>query len=70
MKETFIPQSENIAEVAFDGDGGTLTVTFKDGRAYEYSGVPQEVYMGMQRAPSVGSYFHRNVRSRYNYTEI
>jgi len=70
MKETFIPKSDHIAEVSYDGDDRTMTITFQDGRSYEYAGVSQDVYLQMQRAPSVGSFFHRHVRGVYPDTEI
>ena len=68
MGETFIPRSTNIAEVVYDA--GTLTVTFKDGGQWSYSGVPQEVYAAFQRSPSAGSFFFRNIRSRYPGQEV
>ena len=57
-------QSSNIAALDYAKDG-TLTVTFKSGGTWEYLGVPATVYLAMLQAPSVGSYFHHNVRSRY-----
>ena len=70
MKETFIPKSSTIDEVVYDGDEQKMVITFKDGRSYEYSAVPQSVYMQMQRAPSAGSFFARQVKGRYNDTEL
>ena len=70
MAETFIPRSTNIAEVTYDGDTKTLSVTFKDGDQWEYSGVPAEVYGAFQRAPSAGSFFYRNMRGRYPETQV
>lgn len=70
MKETFIPKSTRIDEVVYDGEEQKMVITFRDGRSYEYSGVPQAVYMQMQRSPSVGSYFERQVKGRYGDTEL
>ncbi len=72
MKETFLPRSsENIAQVDYDSDEQKMTITFKsDGRAYEYSSVPQALFLGIQNAPSAGSYFFRQIRGRFADTEI
>lgn len=70
MKETFLPDSSNLAQVDYDGDQQTLVVTFKTGNIYEYKNVPESVYLSLQRAPSPGSYFYRNVRSSYVGTQV
>ena len=69
--ETFVPKaSQNIAQVDYDAETQLLTVTFQDGRAYEYTSVPEAVFTGLKEAPSVGSYFHRQVKGVYAYTEV
>lgn len=70
MKETYIPSSSNLDQVSYDSDKQLLTITFKDGRSYEYTSVPQDVYMQLQRAPSAGSYFMRQIKNSYAYTEV
>jgi hypothetical protein len=71
VKETYLPRaSANIAQVDHDGESQTMTITFKDGRSYEYSGVPHSVFMGIQNAPSAGSYFFRQIRGRYAEQEV
>ena len=71
MKETFIPRkSGNLDEVVYDSDEQSMTVTFRDGRAWSYRGVPQATFLGIQNAPSAGSYFIKNVRSVYPGEEV
>lgn len=70
MKETYIPKSTRIDQVEYDSDEQKMTVTFKDGRSYEYTSVPQSMFLGIQNAASAGSYFGRNIQGRYNDTEI
>lgn len=70
MTETFIPRSSNLAQIDYDSDARVLTVTFQDGAAYAYSGVPGEIFEGLQKAPSAGSFFYQNVRTRYPYAEV
>lgn len=70
MKETFIPKSTRIDEVVYDGDEQRMVITFKDGRSYEYLAVPQATYMQLQRAPSVGSFFERQIKGRFSDNEL
>lgn len=70
MTETFIPASSNLSKCSYDRETKTLTVEFLDSRTYEYSGVPPEVWFGLQHAPSAGSYLFRNIRDRYPYQEV
>ena len=71
MKETFIPRkSEHLAQVDYDDDTQTLTITFQDGRSYEYDSVPVTIFQGIQNAPSAGSYFHRQIKNSYVGTEV
>lgn len=70
MKETFIPRSSNLVEVQYDSTTQDMDITFQDGRAWRYSSVPYSVFQGIQNAPSAGSYFWRQIRSRYPEEEI
>lgn len=56
-------QSSAIRSAEFNN--GTLTVEFQSDSRYEYTGVPQAVYEGLQNASSVGQYFVANIRDRY-----
>lgn len=70
MKEVFQPISSNLQEVSYDSETQEMVVTFQTGNQYLYRNVPQSVYMSLQRAPSPGSYFYRQIRSSYPATEI
>jgi len=43
---------------------------FADGKVYQYFDVPQHVYEELVNAPSVGKYFHINVRGVYRYARV
>lgn len=60
--------SSNISDI--DYAGGTLTVTFKSGHIWEYSGVPVEVWDEFRKAESVGSYFHKNIKGQYSGKDV
>lgn len=61
-------QSSVIEEI--DWHDRELTVTFKTGRLYVYSAVPQFVYFQFLRAPSKGEYFNREIRDHYRFREL
>lgn len=63
-------KSSNIGAIGYDAGSGKLRVSFNDGALYEYSDVPQGTYDSLMAAPSVGSYFHRNVRTVYSYSKL
>lgn len=62
---SFRPGSTHIAQVDFDSDTDTLSVTFQDGRTYDYLNVPAAVYRQFAEAPSAGTFFNRHVKQRY-----
>jgi hypothetical protein len=70
MSEVFIPRSSNLVEVSYDAETQQMDITFQDGRAWRYSGVPQAIFLGIQNAASAGSYFYRQVRGRFPEEEI
>lgn len=43
----------------------TIIIEFKDGRKYEYEGIPLDVVKEFVASPSVGRYFNENIRSQY-----
>jgi hypothetical protein len=47
-----------------------LTVHFASGAVYQYEGVPYWAYVRMITAPSIGSFFHKEIRNSYHYNKI
>ncbi len=60
-------QSANIISVGYDRSSTTMEIEFKDGRIYQYFDVQEDVYRDLIAAPSVGSFFHQNIRGKYAY---
>ena len=58
-------RSSNIGSVGYDPTSRTLEVEFHSGGLYQYFGVPENIYQGLMRAASKGSYFHDYIKSRY-----
>jgi hypothetical protein len=61
--------STKITRIEFNQLTGDLDVTFVSGNTFRFYGVPHDVYQGLIRAPSIGTYFVRNVRDHYPYRE-
>jgi hypothetical protein len=55
-------QSSNIKSVGYDPLTSTLEVEFLNGSQYQYFRVPRQVYEGLIKASSKGSYFYSNIK--------
>jgi len=62
--------SSNLAEVGYDEETATLEILFSEGSLYQYFDVPRRVYESLLNAPSVGSYFHSEVRGVYRFARL
>jgi len=62
--------SSNIINAEYDDETEVLTITFKNGGMYEYSGVPLNVYQEFLEAPSVGSFLHSSIKPFYEVQKI
>ena len=48
----------------------TLELEFRSGAIYHYFAVPHAVFAGLIAADSKGTYFNRNIRSRFRYKRL
>lgn len=55
--------------IGHDPESQLLEVEFSSG-VYQYSGVSAEVHAALMAAPSVGKYFHANIRNNYTASKI
>lgn len=69
MERTSV-SSSNISAVGYDPETQTLEVEFRNGSAYSYEGVPEEVHAALLGAGSVGGYFNAFIKDRYSYTRV
>ncbi|WP_309646072.1 KTSC domain-containing protein [Phenylobacterium sp.] len=63
-------QSEAISDISYDAQRSKLFVTFDDGDAYIYVGVPGDVHRSFIDADSKGRFFAFEIRDRYPYNRI
>ena len=64
MKRTPVTSS-NIASVGYDASALLLEVEFKGSGVYQFPGVSPQVFRELTEASSVGSYFAKNIKGRY-----
>lgn len=58
--------SSNLVSVGYDPQSKTLEIEFKQGRVYQYLGVPVYIFRGLMQASSKGEYFHAHIKERYS----
>lgn len=58
--------SSNIKEIGYDEETEVLGVVFHSNMFYHYNGVSLETFEAFRDAPSVGSYFHAEIRNVYD----
>lgn len=57
--------STTVSKVGYHPDSQTMTIEYRSGGVYSYSGVPKEIYQQAKDAPSIGSFVARNIKGRY-----
>lgn len=57
-------ESANLEKFWYNPGRRSLTVEFRKGGLYRYSGVSPELVEGLREAPSKGRYFHKHIRSQ------
>jgi hypothetical protein len=65
-----LPPSSTIQTATYWPKQKYLTVSFKSGQTYSYDDVPYNVIMAWRLAPSAGSHFYYNIRTKFNYRKI
>jgi hypothetical protein len=63
-------ESSNLRSVGYDEESRILEIELHSGAVYQYYDVPPEVYQELLRAPSLGKYFHANIRNVYQYKRV
>jgi lysyl-tRNA synthetase class 2 len=63
-------ESTVLAAIAYDPGRKLLELTFRTNSVYHYFGVPHETFEALLQAPSKGSYFNQQIRSRFSYQRV
>lgn len=65
-----ITDSSNINTVTYFRDTEGLIVKFSQGGTYAYEGIKPEIFGEFVSADSVGVYFARNIRDRFDSVKV
>lgn len=58
-------QSSAIRAVGYDPSTLRMRIIFEQGDGYDFCGVPSQIYDGLMRAVSKGTYYNDYIRDRY-----
>lgn len=60
-------QSSNIEKIGYNEEFENLYIKYKSGRVYAFEKVPKELYEGLDKAESKGSFMNSNIKNKFNY---
>ena len=63
--EHYFVDSSFINHLRWDSKDQQMIVTFASGSVWSYKNVPQEIYLKLVEAPSIGAVFNKEVRNTY-----
>jgi len=66
-KETVKVDSIAIKKANYNYETKALTLTFVNGKKYEYQNVPEFTFEGMRRSDSVGKFINRFIIKNFDY---
>lgn len=61
-KRVIVLQSSAIASASYDDQTKSMSITFTNGRVYDFPNVPEDVFDGLAEAPSAGRYYMENIK--------
>ncbi|MCR8558732.1 KTSC domain-containing protein [Mucilaginibacter sp. BJC16-A38] len=62
--------SSVVANMDYDEEKSTLRITYTSGAAYNYIGVPADVFDEMKAATSKGTFLNYRIKGKYRYKRI
>lgn len=73
IKQAVAVDSSAATDIEYDARKQILTVKFTNGRTYEYANITPELHDQIIHAPSIGSFFNRNIVNKptaYPFKEL
>lgn len=67
IHEEIMVGSSAIVAVTYTYEYNEMTVLFISGAKYKYLNVEPDVYIGMKYSDSVGKYFNRVIKDKYDF---
>ena len=62
--------SSNVESIGYDEGSSTLQVKFKNGTTYQYFDVPENIFIELRDADSVGGYLAARIKGTYRYSKV
>jgi len=62
--------SSNIVSAGYDATLKILEVEFRQGGVYQYSHVPEKIYLAFMQATSKGAFLEANIKGIYPYKRV
>jgi hypothetical protein len=63
-------KSSTIESVGHNPDTNTMRIRFNNGVEYDYFKMNAEQHAAFVGAESVGSYFHANIKGKFEYSKV
>lgn len=63
-------ESNLIRSIGYDAETGNLEVEFKNGGIYLYYKVSVEDYTALMRSTSIGSFFSKSIKNKYEFKRL
>lgn len=60
----------NIKSIGYESNSKILEIEFKNRGIYQYLNVADNVYRELISAPSIGSFFHKYIKSNYKWIKF
>jgi hypothetical protein len=48
----------------------TMLIEFNSGNKYKYKGIPRNLFDAFKNAPSIGQYFNRYIKDKYQFERV
>ncbi len=68
-KEVLLVDSEAIRQISYDRERRVLLVLFQNGTMYSYWKVHVRTFQKMRNCYSIGKFYNKHVKNRYNHTK-
>lgn len=62
--------SSNIVSIGYDEKSKILEVEFKEGRVYQYNGVPKEAFEKLMASSSHGTFLSKFIKDKYPHHRL
>ena len=63
-------RSREIAIVGYEPETSSLEIAFRRGGVYLYQGVPSDIHDQLMAASSIGTYFSKNIKEKFEFQKI